>query len=126
MKWSKIVAVSFDGGVVALTFGATRTMPTPSLKGSKERYQPPVHVTARLALAPGAAVELANALNKLLNTLIQIQKNLHEGLNPHSRYDLKAMKAGNLNLRHRNAHRRKGVGCTQNQDGGGANGFGTN
>ena len=76
LKWSKIVAVSFDGGVVALTFGATRAMPTPSLKGSKERYQPPVRVTARLALARGAAVELANALNKLLNTLIQIQKNL--------------------------------------------------
>ena len=37
---------------------------------------------------------------------------LDEGLNPHPRYDLKAMKAGNLNLRHRNAHRIKGVACT--------------
>jgi hypothetical protein len=72
---SKVVAVSFDGGVVAIIFGATRAMPTPSRKGSKEPYQPPIHVTARLALAPGGAVELANPLNKLLNTLIQIQKN---------------------------------------------------
>lgn len=34
----------------------------------------PVHVTARLAISPGGAVELANALSNMLKTLSEIQK----------------------------------------------------
>jgi hypothetical protein len=33
-----------------------------------------VHVTARLAISPGGAVELANALNAMLKTLSQMQQ----------------------------------------------------
>src|SRR6476660_583618 len=79
---NKLIAASFDGGAVVITLGATRFVPAQSADTPKEGSHPPVHVTARLALAPGGAVELANALNKLLKMLIQIQKNAAAAAKP--------------------------------------------
>jgi hypothetical protein len=72
---NKLVAASFDGGAVVVTLGTTRFVPgvgADSPKGGKKH--PPVHVTARVALSPSGAVELANALGKLLKVLVQIKE----------------------------------------------------
>lgn len=71
---NKMVAASFDGGAVVITLGAARFVPEHSAKISKEGSPPPVHVTARLAISPAGAVELANALNAMLKTLSEMQK----------------------------------------------------
>jgi hypothetical protein len=71
---NKLVAATFDGGAVVVTLGTARFVPEQDAKGSKERALPPVHVTARLALSPTGAVELASALNAMLNTLKQRQE----------------------------------------------------
>ena len=71
---NKLVAASFDGGAVVITLGATRFLPQQSTKAPKEGSLPPVHVTARLAISPAGAVELANALNAMLKTLSQMQR----------------------------------------------------
>ena len=71
---NKLVAASFDGGAVVITLGATRYVPESGAKAPKEGSLPPVHVTARLALSPAGAVELANALNAMLKTLSEIQQ----------------------------------------------------
>jgi hypothetical protein len=70
---NKLVAASFDGGAVIITLGATRFMPEKGAK-PKEGSLPPVHVTARLAISPAGAVELANALNAMLKTLSEMQQ----------------------------------------------------
>ena len=49
-------------------------MPEHSAENPKEGSPPPVYVTARLAISPGGAVELVNALNNMLKTLSQIQQ----------------------------------------------------
>jgi hypothetical protein len=71
---NKLVTASFDGGAVLLTLGATRFVPEHVAEGPKEGSLPPVHVTARLAISPAGAVELANALNNMLKMLSQIQQ----------------------------------------------------
>jgi hypothetical protein len=71
---NKLVAAAFDGGAVVITLGATRFVPEQSVTTSKESSPPPVHVTARLAISPAGAVELANALNAMLKTLSQMQQ----------------------------------------------------
>jgi hypothetical protein len=71
---NKLVAASFDGGAVVITLGTARFVPEQGAKDSKERPIPPVHVTARLAISPAGAVELANALNAMLKTLSQMQQ----------------------------------------------------
>jgi hypothetical protein len=71
---NKLVAASFDGSAVVITLGATRFVPEEVAKTPKERSLPPVHVTARLAISPAGAVELANALNAMLNKVSQIQQ----------------------------------------------------
>jgi hypothetical protein len=71
---NKLIATSFDGGAVVITLGATRFVPEQSAKAPKEGTLPPVHVTARLALSPAGAMELANALNSMLKTLRQMQE----------------------------------------------------
>jgi hypothetical protein len=71
---NKLVAASFDGGAVVITLGATRFVPENQAKAPKEGSLPPVHVTARLAISPAGAVELANALNAMLKTLSQMQQ----------------------------------------------------
>jgi hypothetical protein len=70
---NKLVAASFDGGAVVITLGTTRFVPEQDGKATKERTLPPVHVTSRLALSPGGALELANALNTMLKTLHDMQ-----------------------------------------------------
>jgi len=71
---NKLVAASFDGGAVVITLGTARFVPEQSDKASKEGTVQPVHVTARLAISPAGAVELANALNAMLKTLSQMQQ----------------------------------------------------
>jgi len=71
---NKVIATSFDGGAVVITLGATRFVPAYIAEAPKEASLPPVHVTARLAISPAGAVELANALNATLKTLGEIQK----------------------------------------------------
>ena len=70
---NKLVATSFDGGAVVVTLGVTRFIPEKEVK-AKEGSLPPVHVTARLAISPAGAVELANALNAMLKTLSEMQQ----------------------------------------------------
>jgi hypothetical protein len=61
----KIVTTSFDGGAVIITAGVIRMMPE-RIDEAPMRL-PDVHVTARLALSPPAAVELVNAISGVLN-----------------------------------------------------------
>jgi hypothetical protein len=71
---NKLISASFDGGAVVVTLGTARFVPEDSAQTPKEACPPSVHVTARLAISPGGAVELANALNNILKTLSEIQK----------------------------------------------------
>jgi hypothetical protein len=71
---NKLVAAFFDGSAVVITLGATRFTPEDSRETPKDGALPPVHVTARLAISPAGAVELANALNNMLKSLRQIQQ----------------------------------------------------
>jgi hypothetical protein len=68
---NKLIGTSFDGGAVSITLGTTRFMPGESPKKGKPAT---VYVTARLALSPGGAVELANALGAMLKTLKEMQE----------------------------------------------------
>jgi hypothetical protein len=70
---NKLVAAFFDGGVVVITLGTARYVPESSGDAPKEGL-PPVHVTARLAVSPAGAVELANALNSMLKSTSQLQQ----------------------------------------------------
>ena len=76
--WAPILLVvlrfaSFDGASVIVTLGATRFVPE-NIPQAKEGDQPPIHVTTQFAIAPGCAVELANALGNMLKTLSEMQK----------------------------------------------------
>jgi len=71
---NKLIAASFDGGAVVITLGATRFVPDSSAEQPKEGTHLPVHVTARIALSPAGALELANALNNMLKTLSELQQ----------------------------------------------------
>jgi hypothetical protein len=51
---NKVVSTSFDDGAVVITIGTTRFLP----ERIDDVEQPVIHVTARLALSPPAAVEL--------------------------------------------------------------------
>jgi hypothetical protein len=57
-----------------ITLGVTRFLSEGNGKNPKESSLPPVHVTARLAISPAGAVELAKALNTMLTTLSQMQQ----------------------------------------------------
>ena len=70
---NKLISASFDGGAVIVTLGATRFVPE-NIPQAKEDNPPPIHVTTRFAVSPGAAVELANALGNMLKTLSEMQK----------------------------------------------------
>jgi hypothetical protein len=71
---NKLIAASFDGGAVAITLGTSRFLPEHGGESPKEGKPATVYVTARLALSPGGAVELANALGAMLKTLSEIQQ----------------------------------------------------
>src|SRR5262245_9739833 len=66
---NKLINVSYDGGAVVITIGATRLLPDRMDDAPQQTQQPVVHVTARLALSPSAAVELVNALNNILGAI---------------------------------------------------------
>ena len=71
---NKLIAASFDGGAVVLTLGSTRFVPESGAETPKEGVMPPVYVTQRLALSPGGAMEVANALNNMLKTMSEMQQ----------------------------------------------------
>jgi hypothetical protein len=66
---NKLINVSYDGGAVVVTMGATRFLPERLDDAPQQSQQVVVHVTARLALSPSAAVELINALNNILGAI---------------------------------------------------------
>ena len=75
---NRLVAASFDGGAVIITLGAARFVPEHNAEAPEKGSLPPVYVTARLAISPVGAVELANALNNMLKMLSQIQRKAAE------------------------------------------------
>ena len=66
---NKLVSTSFDGGAVVITIGTARFLPERIDDVPQQGHQPVIHVTARLALSPAAAVELGNALNNILRAM---------------------------------------------------------
>ena len=67
---NKVISAAFDGGAVLITIGTTRFFLPERLDDAPQQgQQPVVHVTARLALSPSAAVELGNALNNILRAM---------------------------------------------------------
>jgi len=68
---NKLVGTTFDGGTLSITMGVARIFPATGGELESEA-SPQIHVTARLALSPAAAVELANNLGKMLNKLKEI------------------------------------------------------
>jgi hypothetical protein len=71
---NKLVSASFDGAAVIITLGTSRFVADQNAKSGTEATLQPIHVTARLAISPAGAVELANALNAMLKTLNQMQQ----------------------------------------------------
>jgi hypothetical protein len=55
---NKLIAASFDGGAVVITFGVTRFVPANRAEFPKRGRNLPVHVTGRLAISPVGAVEV--------------------------------------------------------------------
>jgi hypothetical protein len=66
---NKLVSTSFDGGAVVITIGTARFLPERIDDVPQQGQQPAIRVTARLALSPPAAIELANALNNILRAM---------------------------------------------------------
>jgi hypothetical protein len=77
---NKVVATSFDGGAVTVTLGATRFLPEHA-ETPKEKQAANVHVTARVALSPAAAVELTNALGAMLKNMSELRQKAAEKSN---------------------------------------------
>jgi orotidine-5'-phosphate decarboxylase len=68
---NKLINTAFDGATVSLTLGTTRLLTERVDQAPDQGQTPTVHVTARVALSPSAAIELVNALTQLLNALKQ-------------------------------------------------------
>jgi len=66
---NKLVSTSFDGGAVVVTMGTARIFRGRIDEMPPRGQQPVIHVTARLALSPSAAVELRNALDNVLGAM---------------------------------------------------------
>jgi hypothetical protein len=66
---NKLISTAFDGGAVVATMGAARIFPERIDEMPQQGQQPVIHVTARLALSPSAAVELRNALDNILGAM---------------------------------------------------------
>jgi hypothetical protein len=66
---NKLVSTSFDRGAVVITMGTARIFPERIDEMPQQGQQPVIHVTARLALSPSAAVELRNALDNILGAI---------------------------------------------------------
>jgi hypothetical protein len=80
---NKFIGTMFDGGALEITLGVTRYLPERTESGPPKGAEPEVQVSARLALSPAAAVELTNALAKMLNTLNQIATSRPTDQKPH-------------------------------------------
>lgn len=79
---NKLVGTTFDGGTLSITMGVARVLPPIGAEVEREA-SPQVHVTARLALSPAAAVELTNNLGKMLSKLNQIAASRQAEQKPH-------------------------------------------
>jgi hypothetical protein len=74
---NKLISAAFDGACVSITLGVARMLPTGEVDAHDEA--PQVHVVARFALSPAAAVDLTKSLGKMLNTLKEMAtKRLNE------------------------------------------------
>lgn len=71
---NKLVAASFDGATVVITLGTARFVPGQDAAPTEGQAAAPIHVTARLALSPSAAVELGNAIGAMLKTLSEMKQ----------------------------------------------------
>ena len=69
---NKLIAASYDGGAVVITLGTVRYVPEHGTDVPQTQSPQHVFVTARIALSPAGAVELANALNNMLKTLREL------------------------------------------------------
>ena len=75
---NKLINASYDGGAVVITIGATRFVPDQLDDAPQQTQHAIVHVTARLAISPSAAVELVNVLNNILGAITK--KTAHEAI----------------------------------------------
>jgi hypothetical protein len=66
---NKFIGSMFDGGALEITLGTMRFLPERTEGAPPKGSEPEVHVSARLALSPSAAVELINNVSQMLNTL---------------------------------------------------------
>lgn len=66
---NKVIGTTFDGGAVSITLGVGRFVPKMTDETPNQGALPTIHVSGRLSLSPGAAVELANALKLMLDKL---------------------------------------------------------
>jgi len=69
-----LISTGFFNGVCTVTMGAMRLIPEMTNEAPKDGTKPSVFVTARLVLAPNAAVELVNSLGNMINTLSQAER----------------------------------------------------
>ena len=79
---NKLVSTSFDGGAVVITMGTARIFPERVDEMPQQGQQPVIHVTARLALSPSAAVELRNALDNILGAMRRAASAPAAGVSP--------------------------------------------
>ena len=79
---NKLVSTSFDGGAVVITMGAARIFPERIDEMPQQGQQPVIHVIARLALSPSAAVELRNALDNILGAIRKAASAPAAGVSP--------------------------------------------
>ena len=66
---NKFISTMFDGGALEITLGVMRFLPERTEGGPPKGVEPEIHVSARVALSPSAAVELINNVSKMINTL---------------------------------------------------------
>jgi hypothetical protein len=79
---NRLISTSFDGGAICITLGVVRLVPehtgVPAADG-----EPHVHVTVRLTLSPGTAVDLIKSLNDVLGAARGEQRGPQAGKHAH-------------------------------------------
>jgi hypothetical protein len=79
---NRLISTSFDGGAICITLGVVRLVPehtgVPGADG-----EPHVHVTVRLTLSPGTAVDLIKSLNDVLGAARGEQRGPQHGKHAH-------------------------------------------
>jgi hypothetical protein len=63
---NKVISVTFDGGALVVTLGATRMTPERLGEAPRQGNLPEIWVTGRLAVSPSAAMELVNNIQGVL------------------------------------------------------------